>query len=61
MRNIRLLASYFFLACVILILYVILFPRIIDVDVLDNQQMGMLAFLAVVSTAAAWVQHPDTK
>jgi hypothetical protein len=61
MRNIRLFASYFFLACVVLILYIILFPRIINVDTLDNQQMGMLAFLAVISTAAAWVQYPDPK
>jgi len=61
MRNIRLFASYFFLACVVLILYIILFPRIINVDSLDNGQMSMLAGLAVICTAAAWVQYPDPK
>jgi len=58
MRSIRLFASYFFLSCVVLILYTVLFPSIINVDSLDNEQMGMLAFLAVISTAAAWVQYP---
>lgn len=61
MRNIRLVASYFFLACVVLILYIVLFPRIINVDTLDNGQMLYLAGLAVISTVAAWVQYPDTK
>lgn len=58
MRSIRLFASYFFLSCVVLILYMVLFPSIINVDSLDNEQMGMLAFLAVISTVAAWVQYP---
>ncbi len=56
--KIRLIATCYFLLCVILILYIVLFPSIINVDSLDNEQMGMLAFLAVISTAAAWVQYP---
>jgi hypothetical protein len=58
-RSIRLFASYYFLACTMLILYIVLYPSIIRVDSLDIRQMSMLAGLSVISSVAAWAIHPD--
>jgi hypothetical protein len=58
-RNIRLFASYYFLACTVLILYIVLYPSIIRVDSLDIEQMSILAGMAVISTIVAWMYYPD--
>jgi hypothetical protein len=58
-RNIRLIVSYYFLACTVLMLYAVLYPSIIGVDSLDIEQMSILAGLAVISTIVAWMYYPD--
>lgn len=57
--TLRLIVSYYFLACTVLILYIVLYPSIIRVDTLDISQMCMLAGMAVICTIVAWIYYPD--
>jgi hypothetical protein len=57
-RIFRLIVSYYFLTCTLLILYTVLYPSIIKLDSLDVTQMCMLAGMAVVCTIVAWIYYP---